>query len=408
MSKLKIFLFSAAIGLSWFNVPDAWAATTTSWQVTTGDWGTGANWSAGEPSSTVNADISNGGTAQISSGANTIDALTIGNGSSQTGNLQITGGSLTASGLESVGVSGTGSVIQSAGTNNLAAGYGLIVNTTSSTESSYTLSGNGIISSPSAGESVEGSLFTQTGGTNTTEALTVFYNGVNPAALIFSSNSLSTPLPMPTYKLSGGVLSVNNLNLGYPAVNNGFMGSGIFSQAGGQLTCAGGATIGWNSIMSLSSVNDTFPSLNNDGGSLYLGGTAANSATATTVTGNFTQTSNTSTLPASIAQVYIALGGTTPGTEYSTLTIDDSATLAGKLYISLNSGFVPSYGEVFDIINYSSYTGSFDSGVSLPSGSWGSFALAYTSTGVTLTVVPETGLGLMGISLFLLPRRRTK
>ena len=57
--------------------------------------------------------------------------------------------------------------------------------------------------------------------------------------------------------------------------------------------------------------------------------------------------------------------------------------------MTLTNGFAPTNGEIFNIIDYQSHTGTFSS-VSLPTIN-GHFNLNYTSTGVTLAavVVPE-------------------
>jgi hypothetical protein len=46
----------------------------------------------------------------------------------------------------------------------------------------------------------------------------------------------------------------------------------------------------------------------------------------------------------------IELGGTTPGTEYSQLIVDGSASLLGKLDLSLVNGFSLMTGQTFDIV----------------------------------------------------------
>jgi subtilase-type serine protease len=53
------------------------------------------------------------------------------------------------------------------------------------------------------------------------------------------------------------------------------------------------------------------------------------------------------TMPSDLA---IELGGTKPGTEYSQLIVDGSASLLGKLDLSLVDGFALTSGETFDIV----------------------------------------------------------
>ncbi len=65
----------------------------TVWTAQTGDWFTATNWSAGVPSSTTDAQIINGGTAQITTGAAAANTLEIGVGSPDetSGTLMVSG-----------------------------------------------------------------------------------------------------------------------------------------------------------------------------------------------------------------------------------------------------------------------------------------------------------------------------
>jgi autotransporter-associated beta strand protein len=57
----------------------------------------------------------------------------------------------------------------------------------------------------------------------------------------------------------------------------------------------------------------------------------------------------------------IELGGVTPGTEYDRLTITGQFSLGGTLAVSLLNGFAPADGQSFDIFNWGSLVGTFDS-----------------------------------------------
>jgi subtilase-type serine protease len=61
-----------------------------------------------------------------------------------------------------------------------------------------------------------------------------------------------------------------------------------------------------------------------------------------TITGNLTES-----VPSDLD---IELGGTTPGTEYSQLVVDETASLLGSLDLSLVDGFSLASGETFDIV----------------------------------------------------------
>ena len=80
-----------------------------------GDWSVATNWTGGLPASSVNAWIVNGGTATITTMADTCGTLSL--GVSGSGTVQMTGGSLTATTVEYVGGSGTGLFVQSGGNN---------------------------------------------------------------------------------------------------------------------------------------------------------------------------------------------------------------------------------------------------------------------------------------------------
>ena len=61
-----------------------------------------------------------------------------------------------------------------------------------------------------------------------------------------------------------------------------------------------------------------------------------------TILGNLNET-----MPSDLA---VELGGTKPGTEYSQLIVDGTASLLGKLDLSLVDGFSLASGETFDIV----------------------------------------------------------
>ena len=94
------------------------------------------------------------------------------------------------------------------------------------------------------------------------------------------------------------------------------------------------------------------------------------------ITGNYTQDS-TGTLN-------IEIGGLTAGSQFDRLAVSGSATLAGTLNVSLINPFNPSQGNSFQIVNYASNSGTFDS-TNLPSGFvWD---ITYGANAVTITVI---------------------
>ncbi|MBU0637752.1 MAG: hypothetical protein KKB50_02720 [Planctomycetes bacterium] len=100
------------------------------------------------------------------------------------------------------------------------------------------------------------------------------------------------------------------------------------------------------------------------------------------VNGDFTASSG--------AELRIRIHGTTLD-DYDRLSIQETATLAGKLDVRLTSGFVPSAGDSFTPIGYSSRSGTF-SNVSLPTLLAGlEWDVKYLATMVQLDVVEQGG-----------------
>ncbi len=94
------------------------ALAQTVWTGATGDWFTNANWSAGVPDSSTEAQINNAGTSQINISGATSSGVTLGLGSSDSGNLSVDGsGTLDTNGME----------IASSGGGNLSITNGAVV-----------------------------------------------------------------------------------------------------------------------------------------------------------------------------------------------------------------------------------------------------------------------------------------
>jgi hypothetical protein len=114
--------------------------------------------------------------------------------------------------------------------------------------------------------------------------------------------------------------------------------------------------------------------------------TPGNSPTSTgilTETGAYTQMSG--------GTLNISIGGTTPGTKYDQLN-PSTATLGGALNTNLISGFAPTVGQSFTIMNFASRTGTFAScdgragGMTCPINGAEHFNITYNATSVVLTV----------------------
>ena len=184
----------------------------------TGDWSVGSNWSGGAvPTSRVNADIYDGGTATITTTGDICSSLTLGN-TAGSGAVAMTGG-IFSPGCEYVGETGTGTFTQSGGTNNDAGP--LYIGDQPGSNGTYVLSGNSLLSVPFwtgwGGETVGYSgvgTFIQSGGTNSIEQFTV-------------GNSWSAS-GTGTYFLSGpSLLTVSETE------TVGWGGVGVVNQSGG-------------------------------------------------------------------------------------------------------------------------------------------------------------------------------
>jgi len=103
------------------------------------------------------------------------------------------------------------------------------------------------------------------------------------------------------------------------------------------------------------------------------------------------------------------LGGTTGGDEYDRLDVLGTLSLDGTMNVTLIDGFVPANGDTFDLLDWGSLDGTFDT-VNLPSLApglaWDDSALYTTGE---LHVTPEPGtLALAAIGAMTILRRRRR
>jgi len=113
-------------------------------------------------------------------------------------------------------------------------------------------------------------------------------------------------------------------------------------------------------------------------GGLLSAGSASKKAGELTVKGTYAQSG--------AGAFDVDLGGTTAGTQYDVLNISGTASLGGVLNVDLISGFKPTVGETFDIMDYTSETGAFTT-LNLPKLTGGdTWSISYNATGVVLTV----------------------
>jgi hypothetical protein len=87
------------------------------------------------------------------------------------------------------------------------------------------------------------------------------------------------------------------------------------------------------------------------------------------------------------AVLKMELAGTTPGTQFDRLTVQQSLALGGTLEVTLTGGFTPAAGQSFNLLDWGSLSGTFAS-INLPTLAglaWNTSQL-YTSGVVSVTV----------------------
>ena len=173
-------------------------------------------------------------------------------------------------------------------------------------------------------------------------------------------------------RLDLGTFNLNKTGTGQLLVNNEVVSAGgAFSLTAGVI--GGSGSIGGD--------------LENSGGTVSPG----NSPGVLTIEGDYHQSTG--------GKLRIELGGLTVGQDYDMLDVGGEVLLeGGTLEVLLLDGFTPSAGDLFDILDFGSLSGSFDA-IDLPAGiAWDTSQLL---TGGTLSVaaVPEpASLILLGIA----------
>ena len=158
-----------------------------------------------------------------------------------------------------------------------------------------------------------------------------------------------------------------------------------FAQISGQTTVDGTLRINGNAIANFS------------GGAVYgNGGTIQGNVTSNAsinlgdmpmtvgllmFQGNYTQGSNGS-LTFDIASA----------SQYDQLNVSGHAQLNGLMAVNLLNGYIPQVGNMFDIMNFASQSGTFSTVLGLPINNQEHFVLQYNATNLTLEVVSGPGM----------------
>jgi hypothetical protein len=102
--------------------------------------------------------------------------------------------------------------------------------------------------------------------------------------------------------------------------------------------------------------------------------------------GNYTQGAN--------GGLIFDIAGVASG-QYDQLNVSGKAQLNGLMTVNLLNGFIPQIGNMFDIMNFASGSGTFSKVVGLPINNQEHFVLEYNSTNLTLDVVQgqDTNIG---------------
>lgn len=231
--------------------------------------------------------------------------------------------------------------------------------------------------------------FTQTGGYVDTNYVVIAREATSTASYSLEGGRLSSLGTVRfgdgagSFELDGGILDVNTLNAT----------GGSFTFTSG--TLAADQILGMDLAMSdgLLNVGTLNGNLNMSGGVLAPG----DSPGITTINGDYLLSGGT---------LEMEIAGLTQGTQYDFLDINGDWTITGgNLQLLLLSGFMPAGGDSFDLFDFNSVTGSFDS-ILLPTLTaglnWDTSSL-YTTGIVAVSgtaAVPEpstfaiTGLGL--------------
>jgi hypothetical protein len=193
----------------------------------------------------------------------------------------------------------------------------------------------------------------------------------------------------PTWRIS------NSLSIEVGAGNSADLNGVNFSNSGTVRVKSGTFSLGSGAVQTAGlwslEGGDVSATLNVQGGTLsgsgIINGNVTNSGTINvgnqpgtlTINGKFTQNSTGVT--------NVQIGGTSAGTGYDQLVISGAASLNGVLNVSLINSFAPTVGQSFQILSFSSRSGTFSSVTGTSIGSGKAFSPAYSSTGVALNVI---------------------
>ena len=175
-----------------------------------------------------------------------------------------------------------------------------------------------------------------------------------------------------------GALKVSKGSTFTVGANGSYTETGGSSTVDGTLTTTGSGKINITSGSVFGNGGTFSGNVISDG--TFNVGDAIKKAGQLAITGFYTQSSG-GILP-------IDIGGTTAGTLYDQLNISGAATLGGTLNLDLINNFTPTLGTTFDIMNFSSETGTFATINGTKINQNEHFKVTVNATNVMLDVVP--------------------
>jgi len=199
---------------------------------------------------------------------------------------------------------------------------------------------------------------------------TTFGGFSNAGKLTISKGSTFTIGGTGNYAQTGGATAIT----GTLSVPSNYNQSGGTTNVTGILNTTGGANVTGGSVFGIGTITGNIDLT----GGLLSPGAATKKAGELTVKGTYAQSG--------AGAFDVDLGGTKAGTQYDVLDITSTATLGGVLNVDLISGFKPTVGETFDVMDYTSETGTFTT-LNLPKLTGGdTWSISYNATDAVLTV----------------------
>jgi hypothetical protein len=188
-------------------------------------------------------------------------------------------------------------------------------------------------------------------------------------ATIVNQGSTNALLGFTTNAAAGKVTLSGNASL--TTTGGNFTNAGLFTVSTGSTFMVGGSSSNFTQAAGTTTVDGTLAgasggSLSLNGGSLFGTGTVNYGVVDTGIVSPGDSVVQTGKL--GVSGTYkqnsggildVTIGGITAGTKYDQLNVTKTATLGGTLNISLASGYTPTVGNTFDILNASSISGNF-------------------------------------------------